>query len=325
MLVFDVSSQQFSIVSGVYAPAQPKQKDAFWSHLKNLNSVIDKPWCLIGDFNELECHADKTGGPPVQQSRVTRLPGFLQFCNAVTLPVQGRTFTWKKRIHGHLIFEKLDRAIGRYDWCSQYPESCVTAGPFTCFDHSYVLLDTNPAPLSRRKTVFRYQPHWSDYADVQRIVRKTWMGRSHGTPMFRLTRKLHSIKSNLKTWSRSKFSNFRNQIDKNTSKLHLVESKLIANPKSHRLNDWYFRLLKQREKLFLFNKRYWGNLARKKWLVDGDRNSRYFHHSATSRKRGCSILRIKDESWRPCRIKWSTCITYDNCRGKCVVDQTCLR
>jgi len=75
-----------------------------------------------------------------------------------------------------------------------------------------------------------------------------------------------------------------------------VESKLIADPQSHRLNDWYFRLLKQREKLFLFNKRYWGNLARKKWLVDGDRNSRYFHQSATSRKRGCSILRIKDES-----------------------------
>ena len=101
MLVFDVSSQQFSIVSGVYVPAQPNQKDAFWSHLKSLNSVIDIPWCLIGDFNELERHTDKTGGPPVQQSRITRLPSFLQFCNAVTLPVQGRTFTWKKRIHGH--------------------------------------------------------------------------------------------------------------------------------------------------------------------------------------------------------------------------------
>ena len=75
-----------------------------------------------------------------------------------------------------------------------------------------------------------------------------------------------------------------------------MESKLLANPQSCRLNDWHFRLLKQREKLFLFNKRYWGNLARKKWLVDGDRNSRLFHQSATNRKRGCSILRIKDTS-----------------------------
>jgi len=78
--------------------------------------------------------------------------------------------------------------------------------------------------------------------------------------------------------------------------LHIVESKLIADPQSHRLNDWYFRLPKQRKKLLLFNKRYWGNLARKKWLVDGDRNSRYFHQSVNTRKHSCTIFRIKDTS-----------------------------
>ena len=115
-----------------------------------------------------------------------------------------------------------------------------------------------------------------------------------GQPCFDFSRKLRSIKSALKTWSKSKFSNFRSQVEKNTNKLHLVESKLLADPQSFRLNDWYFRLLKQREKLLLFNKHYWGSLARKKWLVDGDRNSRFFHQTATTRKRGCSIPRIKD-------------------------------
>ena len=61
MLVFDVLIQKFSIISGVYAPAQPSHKDAFWNHLRHLNGIIDNPWCLIGDFNELECPADKTG------------------------------------------------------------------------------------------------------------------------------------------------------------------------------------------------------------------------------------------------------------------------
>jgi len=149
MLVFDVISQKFSIISGVYAPAQPSHKDAFWTHLRNLNCVIDKPWCLIGDFNELECHTDKQGGPPAAPSQFIRLPCFLNFCQAVSLPIQGRSFTWKKRIHEHLIYEKLDRAIGRHDWCCQYPDSSVSAGPFTCSDHSYVLLDTNPTHLSK--------------------------------------------------------------------------------------------------------------------------------------------------------------------------------
>jgi len=93
MLVFDILLQKFSIISGIYAPAQPRHKDAFWNHLTNVNNVFDNPWCLIGDFNELECPADKIGGSPATLSRLTRLPRFLNDCQAVSLPVIGRIFT----------------------------------------------------------------------------------------------------------------------------------------------------------------------------------------------------------------------------------------
>ena len=43
MLVFEYSSQKFSIISGIYAPAQAHDKDAFWTNLRNLNDVIDMP------------------------------------------------------------------------------------------------------------------------------------------------------------------------------------------------------------------------------------------------------------------------------------------
>jgi len=62
MLVFEYSSQKFSILYGIYAPAQASEKDAFWALLRNLNAIIDMPWCLIGDFNELERPSDKKGG-----------------------------------------------------------------------------------------------------------------------------------------------------------------------------------------------------------------------------------------------------------------------
>jgi len=93
MLVFDILIQKFSIISGIYAPAQTCHKDGFWTHLRNLNSVIDTPWCLIGDFNELECPADKQGGPMATQARFNRLPSFLNLCQAISLPVLGRSFT----------------------------------------------------------------------------------------------------------------------------------------------------------------------------------------------------------------------------------------
>jgi len=144
----------------------------------------------------------------VTLSWLTRLPCFLNSCQAVSLPVLGRYFMWKKRIHDHIIYEKLDCAIGRHDWCCQYPNCSVSTGPFTCSYHSYILFDTNPAQFSMHKSLFRYQPNWSSYDDVQRIIRTNWTGRFSGTPMFRLTRKLCCIKRDLKTWSASKFSNF---------------------------------------------------------------------------------------------------------------------
>jgi len=113
--------------------------------------------------------------------------------------------------------------------------------------------------------------------------------------MFRITRKLQAIKRELKEWSSKRFGNCRRQIERNTEKLKFVESQLLTVPNSPRLNSWHFRLIKQRENLLLFNQRYWGKLACKRWLVDGDRNTRFFHHSAKTRKQRSSILRIKDD------------------------------
>ena len=62
MLVYDPAKGHNSIVSGIYAPAQSREKAQFWEHLIHLNAVFDVPWCLMGDFNELSCPAEKKEG-----------------------------------------------------------------------------------------------------------------------------------------------------------------------------------------------------------------------------------------------------------------------
>ena len=54
-------------------------------------------------------------------------------------------------------------------------------------------------------------------------------------------------------------------------------------------------MLRQREKLLLFNQKYWGNFKRKEWLVNGDRNSRFFHHQANTKRKKKLVCKIKDE------------------------------
>ena len=74
-----------------------------------------------------------------------------------------------------------------------------------------------------------------------------------------------------------------------------MEDKLLLHPDSPRLNGWIHRLLRQREKLLLFNQKYWEGLKRKEWLVQGDHNSKYFHHRAMATRKKQMILKLKDE------------------------------
>ena len=70
----------------------------------------------------------------------------------------------------------------------------------------------------------------------------------------------------------------------------------MNQPDSHRLNLWLTQLLIQREKLMLFNQKYWDRHKRNEWLVNGDRNSRYFHQLANNRRKRNAVLKLKDES-----------------------------
>ena len=65
ILVHDLILNKNSIVSGMYGPAQEKDKDAFWDHLLHLHSVFDLPWLIVSDLNELESLNEKRGGRPV--------------------------------------------------------------------------------------------------------------------------------------------------------------------------------------------------------------------------------------------------------------------
>ena len=69
MLIHDPDNAQNSIISGIYAPAQTRDKGAFWNCLVELNNVIELPWCLMGDVNELLCPNEKLGGQPPASSR----------------------------------------------------------------------------------------------------------------------------------------------------------------------------------------------------------------------------------------------------------------
>jgi len=64
------------------------------------------------------------------------------------------------------------------------------------------------------------------------------------------------VKLELKDWAKKHMGNSDDKLSKNAQKLGYVEERLMANPQSYRFNFWLIHLLKQREKLLLFNQKY---------------------------------------------------------------------
>jgi len=69
-MVLDKPIAKQCLDSVVYAPARESQKDDFWLHLKHLHDTVDKPWCILGDFNEMLHASEKIGGILLTTSRV---------------------------------------------------------------------------------------------------------------------------------------------------------------------------------------------------------------------------------------------------------------
>ena len=81
----------------------------------DLHHTFDVPWCLIGDFNELANPLQKRGGQVLAEARYQRLNSFLRSIIGESVHVNRQQFTWKKKLHIHLIYERLDRTIAKKD------------------------------------------------------------------------------------------------------------------------------------------------------------------------------------------------------------------
>ncbi|GLU06570.1 hypothetical protein SLE2022_235940 [Rubroshorea leprosula] len=80
-------------------------------------NVIQGPWMIIGDFNDMVDQSEKFGGNEISQTRVRAYLDCMNNCNMVDLGFIGNRFTWvNMRFSNQLIRERLDRAWANPDW-----------------------------------------------------------------------------------------------------------------------------------------------------------------------------------------------------------------
>ena len=96
-----------------------------------------------------------------------------------------------------------------------------------------------------------------------------------------------------KIWNKEVFGNIFWKKRNLSTRLMGVE-KALANAPSQRLINLHNSLLGELEKILNLEEELWGMKARTNWLIQGERNTTFFHISTFNRRSNNRILGIND-------------------------------
>ncbi|GLT46247.1 hypothetical protein SLA2020_200180 [Shorea laevis] len=275
--------------SGVYGRPQFSLRSKLWQELRTLFPYFKGPWVIAGDFNDVMDQSEKFGGAPINQHRVQAFSSCMNDCQMLDLGFIGGRFTWvNMQPDGQVIRERLDRVWCNTDWKLYFPEASVFHLPRVHSDHNPILLDLEPSKQSCGKRPFRLEKFWVDHPEFQNLVQVCWGNNDHNTSQC-----LEAMMNRAKSWSRATFGNLFKRKKKILARLEGIHRFLSSKhcpfltSLEKELANEYSDILKLEEDL-------WFMKSRTNWVLDGDRNSRFFHITALKRRSHNRILGLKD-------------------------------
>ncbi|XP_058765287.1 uncharacterized protein LOC131638757 [Vicia villosa] len=144
-------------LTAIYAHNQLTHKKKLWDDLQILGDMINKPWIIIGDFNNVLKTEDRMGGNEVQESEYRDLENLMEVNGVFEHETKGSYFTWSiKHIQG-MIYSRIDRALYNNMWFTKFPESVIEVLNPHISDHSplKVTLDRDRV-FSRQRKRFQF-------------------------------------------------------------------------------------------------------------------------------------------------------------------------
>ncbi|XP_074325673.1 uncharacterized protein LOC141663760 [Apium graveolens] len=191
--------------------------------------------------------------------------------------MSGGKFTWEKsRGSNAWVREKLDRGFANFTWWNKFPMYSLKVFHTSVSDHEPILLEFFKADISKKTFRFRFENMWLRDPNFVKEVSDVWKT----IPILHLLPKLFEISSFMACWGRSFFHKFREKVKEHKAVINRVVD--CCDENSVRL---YLEEKKKLNILLLQEQTYWKQRAKLFWLQEGDENTRFFHSSASARKK----------------------------------------
>ncbi|XP_035546588.1 uncharacterized protein LOC118348634 [Juglans regia] len=285
------------LLTGFYGQPETNLREETWSLLSSFKPQEDKGWCVIGDFNEIAAHDEKSGGKQKTERQMARFREVLEEGGLFDLGWKGDKYTWSNK-HEDETFtkERLDRAVANIKWKENHSDGWVEVLVARCSDHRPILLHMNQehGKQGRHKKLFRFEAGWSLDESCEEVINSVWKERLRGRePSLGLNFKLNETREALVRWSKQRVSDHKKALAEKSELL----KELQKNEGSHNIAT--IKVLQKEIGVLLETEDVkWRQRAKVNWYQLGDKNTKFFHSCANERRKNNRIQMILDEQNR---------------------------
>ncbi|KAK6146094.1 hypothetical protein DH2020_019963 [Rehmannia glutinosa] len=194
-------------------------------------------------------------------------------CGLIDLGCTGPTLhTWVR----NNLFERLDKVLLSPDWNTLFDKTYVTHLARVWSDHAPLLVQT-VMNVQKPPSRFRYMKMWVNHHYFLDNIKEVLEGPTGTFGMLNLHLKMIRVKQRLQWWNKRVFGNVFDNLKKAEMTVKNAESIYDHSPSPEHLID----LKKAIAELTLATKieeDFWHQKSSCKWIVEGERNTKYFHN-----------------------------------------------
>jgi hypothetical protein len=215
-----------------------------------------------------------------------RFRNTLEDCGLEDLGCVGDIFTWRNHHYraAEYIKERLDRAVACNEWRGFFPLVRVINGDPRHSDHRTITVDCGEkercSSCFAHDVLPKFEAKWLEEEGCWEKVESAWTEAMEAgdANVIQIQKK---ILGELHNWDRNVLGELERRISKVRKELERCRRGQLNQENVNREHVLRYKLERLEDQLHI----YWKQRAHTTWLTKGDRNTKFFHASASERKR----------------------------------------
>ncbi|KAG2668051.1 hypothetical protein I3760_15G142400 [Carya illinoinensis] len=301
-LTFEVHGMSDQMISGclskgadsinvvfVYARCNPVERRLLWQDMEAM-SDDRTPLVVVGDFNIIREDRERIGGNPRSLSAMSEFNSCIHNCGLVEMTGYGGRMSWCKGIGVHRVVGQIWTLLN-LAFSQRFPNGCMEYLKRKTSDHCPMLIKLAVESQRYGPTPFRFQSMWCTHENFLQCVEGVWREPVPRTGLVCLAAKLKKLKPVLRKWNQEIFGRVDQSIKELEAKVELLEMQLQERHVAE-LEHEYMQTKAELERWENREEIQLSQQAKKRWITEGDRNSKFYHAVVNQRRKASAVSRM---------------------------------